>query len=344
MKLYSSPYYNSLDKEEHENELKQILGETQSSHDIDEDELLIVGTSGILVAGRGCARHEETLVAYLELKSIELFVSAFSERLLYLHDSLHGVHNAIANYERDPSSCGPDHVSNIMTELQDTSRATMRLAETLACLKDSIKNAGGLREPVDDGGKRLFAVLEITEIRDEISRRLDDLGHTMAGAKEELVGVGVFSSLFSLFSLSLSLSLFAHRKSKQDGLRQLSASVRDAQLTKLYDAIKDSSAVMTEVFQATQRGSASLEIVQALIAGMLTFDLMDRVTGTSWSIFEEDWARQTIAVVVKYPAAWLGISLACWVIFSQFTALSFESVRAKEVGKCLIGLAVDDEG
>ena len=90
---------------------------------------------------------------------------------------------------------------------------------------------------------------------------------------------------------------------------------------------------MTEVFQATQRGSASLEIVQVLIAGILTFDLMDRVTGTSWSVFEEAWARQTIAVVVKYPAAWLGISLVCWIIFSQFTSLSFESVRAKEVGK-----------
>ena len=92
--------------------------------------------------------------------------------------------------------------------------------------------------------------------------------------------------------------------------------------------------MMTEVFQATQRGSASLEIVQVLIAGILTFDLMDRVTGTSWSVFEEAWARQTIAaIVVKYPAAWLGISVACWMIFSQFTSLSFESVRAKEVGK-----------
>ena len=183
---------SSLDKEEHENELKQILGETQSSHDIDEDELLIVGTSGILVAGRGCARHEETLIAYIELKNIELFVSAFSERLLYLHDSLHSVHNAIANYERDPSSCGPDHVSTIMTDLQDTSRSTMRLNETLACLKDSVNNAGLSREPIDDGGKRLFAVLEINEIKEEIIRRLEDLGHTMDGAKEELVSLQSF--------------------------------------------------------------------------------------------------------------------------------------------------------
>ena len=203
----------SLDKEEHENELKQILGETQSSHDIDEDELLIIGTSGLLVAGRGCARHEETLVAYLELKSIELFVSSFSERLLHLHDSLHTVHNAIANYERDPSSCGPDHVSNIMTELQDTSRATMRLGETLACLKDSVKNAGSLREPVDDGGKRLFAVLEISEIKEEITRRLDDLGHTMKGAKEELVRLWTLASAFCSLSFSPRLPLILSTRS-----------------------------------------------------------------------------------------------------------------------------------
>jgi hypothetical protein len=42
-----------LDGKEHESEVKQILGDTFSSHDLSDNDVIIIGRQGLLVAGRG---------------------------------------------------------------------------------------------------------------------------------------------------------------------------------------------------------------------------------------------------------------------------------------------------
>lgn len=79
----------------------------------------------------------------------------------------------------------------------------------------------------------MFSLLEISVMRKEIQKRIDDLIHTMEGARLEL-----------------------------EGLRQLSGAVRDSQLVKLHHAIEDSSVHMHSVFLECQRSAASLHVVQ----------------------------------------------------------------------------------
>lgn len=47
----------------------------------------------------------------------------------------------------------------------------------------------------------------------------------------------------------------------------------------------------------------------------MTFDILDRITGSSWSLLDEKWAKNSIAIIVKTPAAWLVVSLLMWVAF-----------------------------
>ena len=63
-----------MDREDKENELKQVLGDLHKSWDLGEDGILIVGRDGILVAGANAQDCEELLVCYLSLLCREMFV------------------------------------------------------------------------------------------------------------------------------------------------------------------------------------------------------------------------------------------------------------------------------
>ena len=41
-----------MDKEENENEIKQVIGDTYRAHDLSESELIIFGKSGVLITDR----------------------------------------------------------------------------------------------------------------------------------------------------------------------------------------------------------------------------------------------------------------------------------------------------
>lgn len=53
-----------MDKDEFENELKQVLGDTRAAFDISERDTLIFGAHGILVAGRELTWKQITLCSW----------------------------------------------------------------------------------------------------------------------------------------------------------------------------------------------------------------------------------------------------------------------------------------
>ena len=53
------PAEEYMDREDKENELKQVLGDLHKSYDLGEDGVLIVGRDGILVAGANAGDCEE---------------------------------------------------------------------------------------------------------------------------------------------------------------------------------------------------------------------------------------------------------------------------------------------
>ena len=61
------PAEEYMDREDNENELKQVLGDLHAAHDIGDDGVLIVGRDGLLVAGTNANDFEALLSCYLSL-------------------------------------------------------------------------------------------------------------------------------------------------------------------------------------------------------------------------------------------------------------------------------------
>ena len=61
------PAEEYMDREDNENELKQVLGDLHAAHDIGDDGVLIVGRDGLLVAGTNANDYEALLSCYLSL-------------------------------------------------------------------------------------------------------------------------------------------------------------------------------------------------------------------------------------------------------------------------------------
>merc|ERR1712166_1325541 len=53
--------------------------------------------------------------------------------------------------------------------------------------------------------------------------------------------------------------------------------------------------------------------MQYLIGGLLSFDIMDRITG-DWSVMNTEWMREFTETLIRQPVAWLGLNLLMWII------------------------------
>lgn len=98
-----------MDKDEYENELKQVLGDTRAAFDISERDTLIFGEHGLLVGGPSCRLYEGLLCTYVEVSDVyyinvsllawltagcvqyvgmDLFVRNFFSRLFVINDDM----------------------------------------------------------------------------------------------------------------------------------------------------------------------------------------------------------------------------------------------------------------
>ena len=93
-----------LDKEDNENELKQVLGDVRSAHDLSEDDVIIMGRDGVLLAGPNAGQQLELLVSYVGLLCRELFIRNYFVRTFVLNDSLKKIRNLIMKYQKDPNN------------------------------------------------------------------------------------------------------------------------------------------------------------------------------------------------------------------------------------------------
>lgn len=116
-----------MDKEENENELKQVLGDTHSAHDLSMTELLVIGRHGILVVGDNAERHAPTLVAYQTLMARSIFISNFYMRLFGLGETLKAIRALISSYERNPNS-----IPKIRSMLSEASQQAVHMGEVCA--------------------------------------------------------------------------------------------------------------------------------------------------------------------------------------------------------------------
>ena len=278
------------------------------AYDLDEDELLINGSSGLILVGRDVVQHhEEILVSLLMMRSLEIFVHGVFSRIFELNDSLVDVHRLLDTFERDPLVSSTKQVRLIREGLSGASRVAVRLHECLSFMKLSL-SLPNLVPEIDDGqvrdkpASRLRRLIGVDELFEDLKSRVNDLDRSVDGALQEL-----------------------------SGLREMSAVVRDSLLVRVTEQQQLTQGNIRAVYNSTEKSSTSLEIAQLLLVGLVSFATLDRIVG-QWSIFDAAWAASTIKAGMLLPGTWLALSLLVWVAGTWWARRSYSWRSTKTSG------------
>lgn len=138
-------------------------------------------------------------------------------------------------------------------------------------------------EPVDDAGHKLYQILKIKSILNDLQIRITDMQKVLLGARHEV-----------------------------NGLRQMTDTIAETLMFRLQEEIRGNSSDMLQQLKINERQSTSLDVMQVIFAGSLAFDILDRLTG-EWSVVHTSWARAYIVdPFMSKPLVWFLISMIVW--------------------------------
>jgi WD repeat-containing protein 35 len=272
-----------MDKGEYENELKQVLGDTRSAFDISEHDTLIFGEHGILVAGPNSRHHEPLLCSYLQFISMDIFVRNFFNRMFIITDDMQNTQIIIDDSGKDPLS-----VERIQAQLNMISKDIILMIEVLSYMAEALDEIEVPPEPPEQSGRSLYERLQIMEMKEQISRRVKDLGKNMEGIQHEL-----------------------------HALREQSSVVVENKNFRINESVKINTKTLCDLQDANLRASNSLDLLLILSASTLAFDILDRFTG-EWTVVNTVWFFQISEIVFGTEGVWFIISLSMWVICAYF--------------------------
>jgi WD repeat-containing protein 35 len=143
--------------------------------------VLIVGKTGILVAGPHSRQHEDLLLCYLSLLSRDMFIRVFFTRVFVLQAKHNKIRGDLAVYEKDPNT-----VSKVRMMLSECGRDIISLMELLGYLHESLMDIEPPQRPGDMPGKRLHTILDCDKMKRNVQLRVDDLEATVHVCQAEL--------------------------------------------------------------------------------------------------------------------------------------------------------------
>jgi WD repeat-containing protein 35 len=271
-----------MDKGEYENEFKQVIGDTRAAYDITEQDSLIFGSQGLLVCGPHARNYEPLLCAYLQFTTLDLFLQNFFARIWILNDDLKASNEVVAAVEYDPSA-----LSRSRHRLSTLSNEIILLDQILGYLSEALEMMEIPPEPPEQAGRSLYQRLEISGMRDQLVRRVNDV-------KKNLV-----ASQRNLDLLRERVDVETHNKSVQMSLE-------------LEKNTKQLCALQVSNGDAVR----SLKVLQTIFAGMIAFDFLDRITG-DWTVVDASWMSEYFESVIKENVLlWFFVSMVAWAIAS----------------------------
>jgi len=135
-------------------------------------------------------------------------------------------------------------------------------------------------------GKALYSRLQIADLAGQLSMRVLDLKKTMDGVRQEL----------------------AH-------MRHLAGVVHETKQFKLHEAMHTNTRQLVELNATGERGVATLGVLMIIFAGILAFNILDRLTGNNWMVMDKVWFADFSNVMINnYPIVWFVFSLAFWAL------------------------------
>lgn len=95
----------------------------------------------------------------------------------------------------------------------------------------------------------------------------------------------------------------------------MSSVVSESKMFMLNESVDLNTKQMCSLQDANERSAQSLMILQTIFGGILAFDILDRLTGNSWSVSNSAWFSSFYqSGIVDTPLLWFLVSLIIWLI------------------------------
>lgn len=172
---------NYMDGEERENELRQVLGQVLWARDLSVDDVIVLGTSGLLLAGPNVTKYDSFVTMVQTLLSLKIVVKAVDSRVLFVSQELIALRDEVESSRREP---GPApqmwlRLSNYGKTVELVGTCLTYMEEALAKIAETPLPLA-LQDPYDLTGRELLKALPHEEWREVLRVRVHDL--------QELIG------------------------------------------------------------------------------------------------------------------------------------------------------------
>ena len=273
-KLEASRY---MDREDNENELKQILGDTDAAYNLSPDDVLIVGRNGVLISGPGSRKYEEILLVYLSLLSRDMFLRVFFTRTFVLQNELNQIRSMLAIFDKNPNT-----VRLVREKLSICGRVIIQLSDLLGYLSESLLDVDPPPRPGELMGKRLHKILDCSKMKSALYFRVEDLVASVDGAQQEL-----------------------------DNLTEMTSVINTKQQETVFKKIQKNCSLLVDASAAEERAGASLEVMEIIFSASMAFDIMYRMFGIDQSINTDvaPWHLWLQEHIVWVPGGWFCMNM-----------------------------------
>lgn len=142
--------------------------------------------------------------------------------------------------------------------------------------------------PEDEAGGMLYKVLNMANVKHEVQVRVEDLEKLVHGAQNELANLSAMTDV-----------------------------INTKQLEDVFKSVEANTKYLVDASATNERASASLEVMQIILAGMFAFDIIDHLGGGPMGLSTPEWLEKSIneGIVARYPFLWWVINLVWAVLF-----------------------------
>lgn len=298
------------------NELAQVLGDIYASHDLSNDDVLVVGKAGCLFSGPNIFRYEHVFTAYVGLVCRDIFIKNFFARTFVLDATLKEIRLLIHRVQREPAIA-----LQVREKLTIASKDTILLAETLEYLLDSLEEINVTPSIIslstDDGmqpkerealDNKLFQVLALQQLKQQTIMRCHD-----------------------------SIKLMENTMLQLEQLQMIAESTATNQLEVACQRIHGTTRALMKATALKDEKRFTLLALQYVVGGIFSFDVIDRLVGSSWDDRVPDWAVTALVnPLLQFPILWWVLNLLALGGFVSMLFLVSKIVMNRALGWCVI--------
>ena len=117
------PAASYLDGADNENEIRQLIGDVFAAYDLSNEDVLIVGRDGLLIAGPQAEHLHPAALEHISLSAREVFIRALYQRIVQLQAALIELQKVAEDFS---TSAEVEFMRTRLNELSQASRATAR--------------------------------------------------------------------------------------------------------------------------------------------------------------------------------------------------------------------------